>query len=136
MGGGRPLQVKALRDYGLYYGVAFQMMDDLLDMTADAQSLGKPVGNDLAERKITIPLILALARADGATRALVERFYEGDENCHTAQVIAAIERCGGLHGTREHIAHYANRAKLSLAPLENSAAKAELGRLADALLAE
>lgn len=136
MGAGQPLHVKALRDYGMYYGIAFQMMDDLLDMTADAQSLGKPVGNDLAERKITIPLILALARADGDTRALVERFYSGDEGCRTAQVIAAIERCGGLHGTREHIAHYAHRAKLSLAPLENSAAKAELGRLADALLAE
>jgi octaprenyl-diphosphate synthase len=120
----------------MYYGIAFQMKDDLLDMTADAQSLGKPVGNDLAERKITIPLILALAGADGDTRTLVERFYSGDQNGQTAAVIAAIERCGGLDGTREHIAQYAHRAKLSLAPLENSPAKAELARLADALLAE
>jgi octaprenyl-diphosphate synthase len=136
MGGAQPLHVKALRDFGMYYGIAFQMMDDLLDMTADAQSLGKPVGNDLAERKITIPLILALAEADGDTRTLVERFYSGDQNGQTAAIIAAIERCGGLDGTREHIAQYAHRAKLSLAPLENSPAKAELARLADALLAE
>ena len=135
MGGGQPLAVKALRDFGMYYGIAFQMMDDLLDMTADAQSLGKPVGNDLAERKMTIPLILALARADGDTRASVERFYtKGDGQ--PATVIAAIERCGGLDGTREQIAQYARRAKLSLAPLENGPAKAELQRLADALLAE
>jgi octaprenyl-diphosphate synthase len=136
MGGGQPRQVKALRDFGMYYGIAFQMMDDLLDMTADAQSLGKPVGNDLAERKITIPLILALARGDGDTRTLVERFYEGNACGQTAQVIEAIARCGGLDGTREQIAQYAHRAKLSLAPLENSPAKTELQRLAGALLAE
>ncbi|HLI96386.1 MAG TPA: polyprenyl synthetase family protein [Candidatus Baltobacteraceae bacterium] len=136
MGGGKPLAVKALRDFGLYYGIAFQMKDDLLDMTADAQSLGKPVGNDLAERKITIPLILALAGADGDTRGLVERFYAGEDNATTAAVIEGIARCGGLGGTREQIALYARRAKLSLAPLENSTAKAELQRLADALLVE
>lgn len=136
MGGGQARQVKALRDFGMYYGIAFQMMDDLLDMTADAQSLGKPVGNDLSERKITIPLILSLARADGDTRSLVERFYAGKDGVQTEDVIAVIGRCGGLDGTREHIAQYAERAKLSLAPLESSPAKAELGRLADALLAE
>lgn len=135
MGGAGSLQIKALRDFGMYYGIAFQMMDDLLDMTADAQSLGKPVGNDLAERKITIPLILALARADGDTRSLVERFYAG-KDVQTGAVIDAIARCGGLDGTREHIAQYAHRAKVSLSPLENSPAKAELQRLADALLAE
>lgn len=133
MGGATPIAVKALRDFGLYYGIAFQMKDDLLDMTADARSLGKPVGNDLQERKITIPLILALARADGDTRALVERFYAGGEDGRTAAVIEAIARCGGMDGTREHIAQYAHRAKLSLAPLESSSAKSELQRLADTL---
>ena len=63
MGGGQGRQIKALRDFGLYYGIAFQMMDDLLDLTADEHALGKPVVNDLNERKMTIPLILARARA-------------------------------------------------------------------------
>lgn len=135
MGGAQARQVKALRDFGLYYGIAFQMQDDLLDLTADAQALGKPVGNDLRERKMTIPLILALSRADGATRGMVERFYTGKDD-GTAAVIEAIGRFGGLDGTREQIAQYAERAKLSLAPLENSPAKAELSRLADTLLAE
>lgn len=134
MGGGSALQIKALRDFGLYYGIAFQMLDDLLDMTADAQSLGKPVGNDLAERKMTIPLILALSRADDATRGMVERFYAGRDHGRTADVLEAIGRLGGLDGTREQIAQYAERAKISLAPLENSPAKTELIRLADALL--
>jgi octaprenyl-diphosphate synthase len=136
MGGGQALAVKALRDFGLYYGIAFQMMDDLLDVTADAQSLGKPVGNDLAERKMTIPLILALAAGDGDTRSLVERFYAGEQDVRTETVITAIARCGGLEGTRRHIAQYAARAKRSLAPLQNGPAKAELQRLADALLVE
>jgi octaprenyl-diphosphate synthase len=135
MGGARPREVKALRDFGLYYGIAFQMLDDLLDVTADAQALGKPVGNDLQERKITIPLILALKRADGATRGMVERFYAGNGE-QTAAVVEAIERLGGLDGTREQIAEYAERARLSLAPLANGPAKAELARLADTLLAE
>jgi octaprenyl-diphosphate synthase len=136
MGGGGALQVKALRDFGLYYGIAFQMKDDLLDMTADARALGKPVGNDLQERKMTIPLILALKHADGATRKMVEGFYAGREDGKTSAVIEAIERFGGLDGTREQIAQYADRAKLSLAPLETGSAKSELARLADALLAE
>ena len=55
------------------------MKDDLLDMTADEARLGKPVGNDLRERKMTIPLILALEGADREFRADVERFYgEGE----------------------------------------------------------
>jgi octaprenyl-diphosphate synthase len=135
MGGARAREVKALRDFGLYYGIAFQMLDDLLDVTADAQALGKPVGNDLQERKITIPLILALKRADGTTRSMVERFYTGKDE-QTPAVIEAIARFGGLDGTRKHIAEYAERARISLAPLENTPAKTELARLAGALLAE
>jgi octaprenyl-diphosphate synthase len=134
MGGAAPRVVKALRDFGLYYGIAFQMLDDLLDMTADERSLGKPVGNDLAERKITIPLILALDRADGETRAAVERFYE--DGGDAPAVIAAVARCGGLEQTRDEIARYAHRAKLSLSPLSGSAASTQLERLADALLAD
>ena len=133
MGGASARHVKALRDFGLYYGIAFQMKDDLLDMTADAAELGKPVGNDLQERKITIPLILALARASAHYRGMVERFYAGSGN-GTGAVIEGIAENGGLDGTREQIAQYAQRAQLSLAPLEPGAAKSGLVRLADELL--
>lgn len=134
MTGASPLHVKALRDFGLAYGIAFQMQDDLLDVTADARSIGKPVGNDLQERKMTIPLILALAAGEGDFRALVERFYAGDDDGATSAIVAGIARHGGLIRTREQIAQYAERAKLSLAPLESGAAKAELANLADALV--
>jgi octaprenyl-diphosphate synthase len=132
MGGADKRTVKALRDYGLYYGIAFQMKDDLLDMTADAADLGKPVGNDLREHKMTIPLILALAGGGAQTRAVAERYYTGGHESADA-VLRAIAEGGGLQGTRGQIAHYAERAKLSLAPLANGAAKLELQRLADEL---
>ena len=135
MAGAQGRQIKALRDYGLYYGIAFQMKDDLLDVTADAASIGKPVGNDLQERKMTIPLILALSRGDEQFRGMVERFYAGSGS-DTAAVLDGIRANGGLEGTQEQIVHYAQRAKLSLAPLEASAAKTELIRMADAMLEE
>ncbi|MBC5815033.1 MAG: polyprenyl synthetase family protein [Candidatus Eremiobacteraeota bacterium] len=132
MAGTSAQRIAALRDYGLSYGIAFQMKDDLLDMTADEMKLGKPVGNDLRERKMTIPLILALERGDPEFRARVERFYDGGED-EIAGIIVEIGRHGGLDGTREQIAQYAERAKLSLTPLGSIRARGVLAGLADAL---
>jgi len=134
MAGGDAESVTALRDFGHYYGIAFQMMDDLLDVTASADSIGKPVGNDLQERKMTIPLILALQAGDEEFRGMVRRLYEGSPDGLTAQVVDGMGRLGAVARTREHVAHYADRAKASLAPIEPGRAKAELTRLAESLL--
>jgi geranylgeranyl pyrophosphate synthase len=136
MGGGSSLAVKALHDFGLAYGIAFQMQDDLLDMTADEKTIGKPVGNDLRERKITIPLILALDGATSEFRADVERFFHEDDetNGRIAEIVAGIGRNGGYTKTQTVIADYLERAKMSLAPLGNVPARAELVAIADALL--
>ncbi len=136
MGGAPRRVIEALRDFGLYYGIAFQMKDDLLDVTADAQSLGKPVGNDLRERKVTIPLILALEGADSGTRGLVARFYEAGAGGSAASVIAAIRACGGVEATRRLIAQYVERAQLALSPVKAGPPRAELQRLAAALIEE
>jgi len=127
---------KALRDFGLYYGIAFQMKDDLLDVTANAQMLGKPACNDLRERKVTIPLLLALKHADAPFRATVERFYAGDGDATVSALVTGIDTFGGIEGTRSEIARYADRARLSLAPVQESRAKAQLQHLAAALLEE
>jgi octaprenyl-diphosphate synthase len=134
--GGSALKVAALRDFGLAYGVAFQMQDDLLDMTSTASALGKPVGNDLTEKKITIPLILALEGADPAFRADVERFYAEDDTQpeRIAGVIAGIGAQGGFRKTQAAIAEYIERAKASLAPFGNAPARAEFVAIADALV--
>ena len=133
MGAGSAKQIEALRVFGELYGIAFQMNDDLLDMTADERSLGKPVGNDLTERKMTIPLVLALGGGNAAFRAQVARLYSGSDGETIPAVVAAIADEGGLAGTRREIATYVARAKSVLEPLPPSAAKDELTKLADAL---
>lgn len=136
VGGGSPASVAALREYGEHFGVAFQMKDDLLDMTADERSLGKPVGNDLTERKVTIPVIEALAGGDGNFRTELRRFYNGTANDGISSIVAGIGRQGGLSGTRKQISGFVERAKQALEPLPKGTAKNELLDLADTLLAE
>ncbi len=135
-GGGSPFAIKALREFGTAYGIAFQMRDDLLDLTADEASLGKPVGNDLREKKMTVPLVLALAGGNRDFRADVERFFaEGDATRERiAGIVAGIGAQGGLTRTEAVLAGYVERAKQSLAPLGTAPARSELVALADALL--
>jgi len=134
--GGSPFAVRALREFGTAYGIAFQMRDDLLDLTADEATLGKPVGNDLRERKMTVPLVLALAGGDEALRVDVERFFTGESDTRedVAAVVAGIVAQGGLSKTEAVLAGYVERAKQSLAPLGTVPARTELAALADALL--
>ena len=66
-------QEEALREYGFNLGMAFQLVDDLLDYTADQSHLGKPVGGDLREGKVTLPVIYLLQRANGDATDLVRR---------------------------------------------------------------
>ncbi len=126
-------EIGALRTFGECYGVAFQMLDDLLDVTAESAVLGKPAGNDLAEKKMTIPLILALARADVPFRTSVAGYFSGDETS-LGPILEAIERQGGVAATRREITHWIEDAKRALQPLPEGAAKKRLSGLADALL--
>jgi octaprenyl-diphosphate synthase len=69
---GRPdVEVEALGQYGFKLGIAFQLVDDLLDLTGTVQSLGKPVASDLREGKVTLPVIALMARANPDDRAMV-----------------------------------------------------------------
>lgn len=71
-GAGSPQHIKALKVYGEKLGSAFQIIDDLLDYQGDTSKTGKSVGNDLAEGKMTLPLILALGRADAADKSKLQ----------------------------------------------------------------
>lgn len=136
VGGGSTAEIAALHSFGDAYGVAFQMNDDLLDITADERTIGKPVGNDLTERKMTIPLILALRNGDAAFREEVGRFYRGTSNGNIAHIVAEIARQGGVEATKTEVRRFVGRARAALDPIRPSAAKDELTRLADALLVE
>ena len=139
MGGADPLRVRALREFGLSYGIAFQMLDDLLDVTASEAQVGKPVGNDVREHKVTLPVILALASGDASLRERLQRYYGDGSSAPADEVealLAGIAGAGAVPRTREAIAGYIERAKLALAPLGNEPARANLVELADALVRE
>jgi octaprenyl-diphosphate synthase len=132
--GAGPQEANGLRAFGELFGIAFQMKDDLLDICADERSLGKPVGNDLTERKVTIPLVEALKNGKGKFRDEVRRFYDETANDAIPAIVAGIEREGGLNATRRHIATFVKRAKDALEPIRAGTPKKELMQLADALL--
>ncbi len=123
----------ALSAYGLNIGIAFQMADDLLDYTSDVTSLGKDVGSDLREGKMTLPLIYALKTADAGQRASMEKII-ADQNFSVQDFRALTERietCGGVSYTKEKAARYVERAKTDLSVFEDSEIKSLLLNIAD-----
>ena len=99
LGDATPEQVRALRDYGFKLGVAFQLMDDLLDFTGDTDALGKPVGGDLREGKLTLPVIHLMHSGDPVARALVIEIVR--ERSVTLDKWAELCRLLGEHGALE-----------------------------------
>jgi octaprenyl-diphosphate synthase len=79
LGGVTSEQAAALWDYGFNLGIAFQIVDDLLDYTADEDTLGKPIASDLREGKVTLPIITVLERGGAPARALVEAIVRDRE---------------------------------------------------------
>ena len=121
---------EALRRYGLELGFAFQIADDLLDYTSDAATLGKNIGDDLAEGKVTLPLIYSLRAAPPDDAALLR---ESIRNGHGPldRVQAIIRDSGVLPAVRARAAAHAARAHASLAPLPAGPYREALAALAD-----
>lgn len=125
---GAPRHRQALARYGLQLGMAFQIVDDLLDYTADTSTTGKPTGLDLREHKVTLPLIHALRGMSAADRAVVEGLFaesEPDDEM-IANVIAIVEECGGLEYARRRGERFADEAAEALSDLPESRATAAL----------
>ena len=121
---------QALYDYGLQLGHAFQIADDVLDYSGDAATLGKNLGDDLAEGKATLPLIHAMAQADDATRASLRAVVEHGDTAAMPQVLAAIEAAGSLEYSRGRARDYAAAAETALDGLPENEAVAALRGLA------
>ena len=120
----------ALHRYGLALGYAFQIADDVLDYASDAATLGKNLGDDLAEGKATLPLIHAMQHSDAATRAVLRDAIEHGDTAAMPQVLAAIDACGSLDYSRERALQYARDAEAALANLGDNAHAAALRGLA------
>ncbi|MEM7563564.1 MAG: polyprenyl synthetase family protein [Pseudomonadota bacterium] len=104
----------ALSDYGKHLGIAFQLVDDLLDYSADSDVIGKNVGDDLAEGKPTLPLIYAMQHGDAAQKAMIRQAIETGNSRQFDAIAKAIRDTGALDYTSEQAQLAANRAKQCL----------------------
>ena len=130
--GADPAVCAALRSYGMAYGRAFQLRDDYLDLLGDSQRLGKPVGGDLREGKVTLPVLGLIT--DGVEEALaIVRRHAGDEG-DVERMIALVREHGGDARTQTAIAEEVARARAALAPLPGGAARDALMALPEAEL--
>lgn len=120
----------AMHEYGLNLGYAFQIADDVLDYAADAEALGKNLGDDLAEGKATLPLIHAITHGDDATRARLRDAVEHGDVAAMPHVVAAIRATGGLDYSRDKAREFADAAMRALAGLPDNDATAALRGLA------
>lgn len=117
--GGDDHTAKALRDYGDALGIAFQIADDLLDYGGASAVIGKNTGDDLRERKVTLPVIKAVRAADAPERAFWVRVIEkGDQGeADLAEAMAIMRRHGALASARADALGWAERARAALADL-------------------
>lgn len=126
----RPVE-QAMATYGLHLGTAFQLMDDILDYTADAEAMGKNVGDDLAEGKPTLPLINAIQRSEGDDKALLVNAITNSSRDNLESVLAIIEKTGSLAYTARIAREQAKLAQDALQVVPESKYKDALLSLAE-----
>jgi octaprenyl-diphosphate synthase len=125
--------VRALFAYGDALGIAFQIVDDLLDYQGDTAATGKNIGDDFRERKLTLPVIKAVAVADAEERAFWVRTIEKGKQAEgdLEHALSLLHRHGTLEATRSDAIAWAARAKSALDPLPAHEIKDMLVDLAD-----
>ena len=130
-------RITALYDYGDALGIAFQIADDLLDYQGDAKATGKNVGDDFRERKLTLPVIKAVADATDEERAFWKRTIEkGDQReGDLEEAMAILNRHEALERTRDDAMAWANRAKEAMGKLPEHEVRRMLIELADYVVA-
>jgi len=121
---------ESLARYGRHIGTAFQLVDDALDYQADEASLGKHLGDDLAEGKPTLPLIYAMQHGNDAQRAMIRRAIENGGLDQLDEITRAVASLGGLAYTARLAQGEAEQALTALAPLPETAFKEGLSELA------
>jgi octaprenyl-diphosphate synthase len=129
--GVRPENQDSLAKFGMNMGIAFQMMDDVLDYTSSEGVFGKPVGKDVREGKITLPLIYLLSDLGGPERKRLEDVFRGRraENGDYGNLIELVRRNGALDRIRREAREYVDEAAQCLSRFPESSAKGNLLQL-------
>jgi octaprenyl-diphosphate synthase len=131
LSGQSPAACQSLHDFGLNLGIAFQIVDDVLDYEGDPEAMGKNVGDDLTEGKSTLPLIHTLQQGTAEERALVQRAISGKSSAELEAVVKAVRRCGALDYSRERARHYQGLAQSGLESLPPGASRDALEGITD-----
>ncbi|MFN2465917.1 MAG: polyprenyl synthetase family protein [Candidatus Dormibacteria bacterium] len=132
LGGGTDDLVETARQYARHLGIAFQVVDDVLDYQGSAEEMGKPVGNDIREGTVTLPLILALELSPAPLRVIVASARERDD---FSAVVQGVRRSGSLERCHALAADHSAAAVAALAPFPDGPDRQALASLAEGLLA-
>jgi geranylgeranyl pyrophosphate synthase len=137
VGGGSDAQIALMEDYGRNLGVAFQIMDDVLDYSGTAASIGKPAGNDFRQGLITLPLIFAVERDGNGRAAWVEEVLrsESPSDQQVGEVVAWVKAGPALTEARELAQRYGMRAHALLSEFPSSPERDVLEELVDFVMA-
>jgi octaprenyl-diphosphate synthase len=130
--GAEAAQVEALYNYGDALGIAFQIADDLLDYGGSTAAIGKDVGDDFRERKLTLPVIKAIAQASPEERAFWDRTIARgrQEDGDLEQALAIMARHGAMEAARADALAWADRARAAIAQLPDHPIRGMLSDLA------
>ena len=135
LAGAPPAVEQACAEYGQAVGTAFQVIDDVLDYAGTAEELGKNLGDDLREGKVTLPLIAAMRRGSDEQRALIRRAVETGDLAELEHVVEIVRATGALEVAHEAAAAEARRAMSAATQLPANEHAQALVQLAASLLA-
>jgi geranylgeranyl pyrophosphate synthase len=125
-----------LRRFGITFGSAFQLVDDALDFTGKEQRLGKPVGSDMREGKVTLPVIITLQHASPDESAIIDRFVRGDDRSPEAfqDIVVLIQRYNGIEYALREVERFVEQAEMELQGFADGPAYGLLMELADFII--
>ena len=135
------LEIVALRDFGKNLGIIFQIVDDMLDYSSQEQVLGKEIGNDFFEGKVTLPIILTYQKAGDTEQKFISEIFTkrlitaGKNQNDFAEILALIEKHGGLRDSKSLASNYRHLALNNLEIFPDSSFKSDLIEILDYSLA-
>lgn len=131
LGSDDPEEIQALKHFGLHFGMAYQLVDDYLDYAGDATVMGKNVGDDLAEGKLTLPLIQTLKQAEPAQGEVIRAALSARSSERLDEVLAIVRGSGALDYVQQAARREGELARASLAALPDSPYRYGLETLAE-----